>query len=289
MPDNQPFSSKNRIISTATSADLREITHFLSQNYRIHQHLDWFNALEWIGQQPFLVEKYQQQIYAILLTAPEVPGATWIRLFCIKNSGMLEPTWQRLLDHAILSIKSMGVKTLAALGSSRWFTTLLSGTKFEQTNNIVSLEKKYSSMSVSNDPSQIEIRPMCGDDLPEVAQIDHAAFAPIWQNSLASLKKAYQQQGVATVAVRNQKIVGYQISTWWSFHAHLARLAVQPEQQGQHIASMLVGDLLTRLLAKEITHVTVNTQADNHSSLAVYSKFGFQQTGTVIPVYQRAL
>jgi len=289
MHDSQLFSSKDRIISAATSEDLREIAHFLSQNYRIHQHLDWFNAPEWIGQQPFLVEKYQQRIYAILLAAPEVPGATWIRLFCIKNSGMLEPTWQRLLDHAILSIKSMGIKTLAALGTSRWFTTLLSGTKFEQINNIVSLEKKCSSVFVNNYPSQIEIRSMNEDNLPEVAQIDHAAFTPIWQNSLASLKKAFQQQGVATVAVWKQKVVGYQISTWWSFHAHLARLAVHPEQQGQHIASMLVGDLLTRLLAKEITHVTVNTQADNHSSLAVYSKFGFQQTSGVIPVYQRAL
>ena len=96
----------------------------------------------------------------------------------------------------------------------------------------------------ANPQHQSKIRAMRDDDLEVIESIDHASFPPIWQNSLAGLRKAYHQTGIRTVAVKDDKIIGYQISTTMTIYGHLARLAVHPEYQEQGIGYGLVYDLL---------------------------------------------
>jgi ribosomal protein S18 acetylase RimI-like enzyme len=122
------------------------------------------------------------------------------------------------------------------------------------------------------------------DDLPTVARIDAESFAPLWQNSLTSLQRAYSQAGPATVILFNGSMVGYQISTKNPFGAHLARLAVLPSCQGSGLGYILVQDLLLRTRQMGIQKVTVNTQGDNLTSLSLYQKIGFIPTGERYPV-----
>jgi ribosomal protein S18 acetylase RimI-like enzyme len=42
---------------------------------------------------------------------------------------------------------------------------------------------------------------------------------------------------------------------------------------------------MRRLKNKNIARLTVNTQSDNHASLALYEKMGFVITGEKFPVY----
>jgi ribosomal-protein-alanine N-acetyltransferase len=123
------------------------------------------------------------------------------------------------------------------------------------------------------------------DDLAAVAELDAFAFTPLWQNSLDALEKALPQATAATVAEDAQGLVGYQISTANPFGAHLARLAVRPDAQRRGLGSLIVTDLIQRLKNKGIARLTVNTQSDNHASLALYRKMGFVLTGEKFPVY----
>jgi ribosomal protein S18 acetylase RimI-like enzyme len=66
---------------------------------------------------------------------------------------------------------------------------------------------------------------------------------------------------------------------------HLARLAVRNEAQGRGVGSALVRDLIQRLISKNRQRITVNTQADNAASLALYQKLGFVRTGEQYPVF----
>jgi ribosomal protein S18 acetylase RimI-like enzyme len=242
--------------------------------------------MDWIGQQPFLVETIQQQIQSVFLAAPEVPEVTWVRLFCARDAQSVESSWGRILAKAIENLKTMGIKKLAALGSSAWFINLLSNSSFSHSNDIVMLEMVGASPPPVKIPPEIEIRLTRDDDLRQVYEIDQAAFKPLWQNSVAGLARAISQHGFSTVAEVQGQIVGYQISTCFGI-GHLARLAVHPEHQGKQVASALVSDLFSRFASQLIAHVTVNTQADNWPSLAIYQKFGFQKTGEVIPVFER--
>jgi ribosomal protein S18 acetylase RimI-like enzyme len=62
-------------------------------------------------------------------------------------------------------------------------------------------------------------------------------------------------------------------------------LAVLPEVQGQGIGYSLVRFLLVDgFSGEEPRRVTVNTQNNNHASIAVYKKAGFTFTGEEYPV-----
>jgi ribosomal-protein-alanine N-acetyltransferase len=91
---------------------------------------------------------------------------------------------------------------------------------------------------------------------------------------------------LATVAEADGQILGYQLSTRNPLGAHLARLAVRPEMQGRGLGRALIADLIQQAERHGMYHLTVNTQSDNLSSLALYKKIGFSETGERYPVYQ---
>jgi ribosomal protein S18 acetylase RimI-like enzyme len=62
-------------------------------------------------------------------------------------------------------------------------------------------------------------------------------------------------------------------------------LAVRPDAQGRGLGTALVGDLIDRILNSGGSRLTVNTQADNAASLALYHKLGFRLTGEQFLVY----
>ena len=129
------------------------------------------------------------------------------------------------------------------------------------------------------------IRMMTPADLATVTRVDAAAFPPLWQNSLDALRQAYTQSAIATVAERDEGIVGYQICTKNPVGGHLARLAVRPEAQGNGVGTALVKDLQERGIRRGYARLSVNTQSDNAVSMRLYRKVGFRQTGEHYPVY----
>jgi ribosomal protein S18 acetylase RimI-like enzyme len=71
--------------------------------------------------------------------------------------------------------------------------------------------------------------------------------------------------------------------------SHLARLAVLPNSQQHGLGSSLVQDTIREAEARGSTEISVNTQTNNASSLRLYSRFGFQQEGKLVPVFQKAV
>ena len=127
---------------------------------------------------------------------------------------------------------------------------------------------------------------MTPEELPQVTEVDTAAFRTIWRNSMSSLNLAYKQAVVATVAEDSQGVVGYQISTYSPLGGHLARLAVHPRAQRQGIGYALIRDMLATFASRGVKRVTVNTQHDNTPSLHLYRKTGFVETGEEYPIFQ---
>jgi len=127
---------------------------------------------------------------------------------------------------------------------------------------------------------------MLPGDWPQVVALDWACFEPLWQNSQAALQLAFNQAIFVTVIEEGSRIIGYQISTPSPRGGHLARLAVHPTEQGRGIGYALVYDLLVRFSNQGAAQVTVNTQAENTASLALYQKANFELTGHNYPVYE---
>jgi ribosomal protein S18 acetylase RimI-like enzyme len=289
MPNRNSNEPSQHTILPANRAHYDIIEDFLTQDLRIHRHLDWYRTLDWLGSQPFLIEMNNDRIEALLCAPLENNTTAWIRAFAVRKRRPLRNTWRVLLEETLQHLKENKVTKLAAIAMHPWFESLLSGCQFENRQDIVVLEWQGDLPSSEGINADVEIRMMQEGDLPQVMKIDHRAFPPLWQNSLGELSKAFKQKGISTVAMKNKEIVGYQISTTMTIYAHLARLAVLPEHQRQGIAYALVYDLLSRINQHGFWRVTVNTQSDNIASLKLYDRLDFKRTGEKIPVYELRL
>lgn len=289
MLQKQTSSQSDGLTTEATQDDSKQIASFLNQDNKIHRHLDWFSALEWLGTHPFLIKRKDNAIQAVLCTTPENEHAAWVRVFGVRKDLPPKKLWNRLLPKAIQELKESNRRTLAALALHPWFEALLVDSGFVNRQDIIVLEWQGNLSENRSQNNDILIRRMVIEDLAMVQYIDQLAFSPIWQNSLASLTKAFKQTGISTVALINNQIVGYQISTSMTIYGHLARLAVHPDYQRQGIGKGLVFNLLKRFENLGLSRVTVNTQSDNKPSLNLYKQFNFRPTSENIRVYETKL
>jgi ribosomal-protein-alanine N-acetyltransferase len=266
---------------------LANLVHFEAH---VHRHLDWRPPLDWIGFQPYLMIEMDGEVVAALACPPDPVGMVWIRLFAVASSFSPRHAWEELWPVACDVICKLGCPVpVAAIPLHTWFRTLLETSQFTRVHSVIVLTWKGAPLPASPVDPQIGIRAMAVDDLESVEDVDHAAFDIVWQNSRENLELAYRQAVVATVAEMGNGILGYQISTATPIGGHLARLAVKPEYQGKGIGYAILRDVLGSFQERGAQTVTVNTQNDNLSSLAVYQKAGFTRTGEEYPVYQHIL
>ncbi|MEW6717927.1 MAG: GNAT family N-acetyltransferase [Chloroflexota bacterium] len=274
---------QNQTIRAATPDDQSKLTRLIHDDVYNHSHSGWRSPLDWLGHQPFLIMEKNDQAVAALACPPDPANIHWIRLFTCSTKLSLLPTWEQLWGAAWEQCRHKGVALSMCTGP--WFVRLLKHSHFRHINNVLMLSWKWRSLPPQRTVPGLEIRPMQKSDLASVLAVDVASFDPIWQISMATLQLALYNSLVATVAVQDNRIVAYQITSPAPFSGHLSRLATHPDAQRQGIGLNLVSALLAELSNQGTIRLTVNTQQNNLASLALYKKVGFQPTGDVYPVY----
>ena len=268
----------------ALPADNTAIANLIYFESNVHRHLDWRGPLEWLGAPEYWVLEDEKTIRAALACPPDPENVAWLRLFAHAASLSSAQAWKPLWEQAQTVLKGRNL-VAAAITTADWFSEILAESGFLVKQNIVVLEKNSALASQSLAIPGVALRPMTAADLPAIAEVDKAGFAPLWRNSLQALDSGFLQAGFASVAVVEEQVVGYQLSTRNAFGAHLARLAVVPRLQGRGIGNLLVQDLFIQGFRAGLRRFTVNTQNDNRSSLALYKKNGFELTGERYAVY----
>lgn len=275
-----------REVNEADRGQLASLIHFESY---VHRHLDWRPPLEWIGHQPYLLAEKKGRFQAVLACPPDPPKIAWMRVFAVSSQIRVEEGWELLWSATLQRLQEMGSPLVCAISLQQWFGDLLGSAGFEHTQDVVMLMWESSNSLPSPKTLPVHIRSMNYEDLDAVEVVDSASFKREWVNSRLSLENAFMQSVVSTVVEDENGLVGYQISTAGPMGGHLARLAVLPSLQGQGIGFGLVHDLLDEFKRRGVERVTVNTQDDNHASLALYEKAGFKQTGETYRVYQHQI
>jgi ribosomal protein S18 acetylase RimI-like enzyme len=278
----------NTLVRPADPKDHQQLSNLIFFESRLHRHLDWRSPLEWLGAPFYWALEEDGQITAALACPTELDRIAWVRLFVYSGRWTAEGAWSLIWPAAQEEIAQAGGARVAAIAIQPWFQDLLAGSGFENRQQIVMLEWRYHPSFTSTTPGGpggIRIRRMTESDLPDVEKTDAASFAPLWQNPLETIHKAFAQSLYATVAENEQGILGYQLSTGGGQRAHLARLAVHPEAQGQGAGRALLSDLFRYITYAGISRLSVNTQNDNHASLNLYQRMGFRRTGEEFPVY----
>ena len=272
-------------VRSAQDADYEDISQLIFLESQVHRHLDWRAPLDWLGRDPFLVIQEGGRLSAVLACPPDPDSIAWIRLFVSNSHISGQAAWQLLWPVAREQLGRQRGTTAAAIATQRWFEPILTQDGFELITHIVMLEWKDRPPPRATVPSAMRIRPMVGEDLPAVAEVDAAAFEPLWRNSLEALTYAKAQASYVSVAEDSTGLLAYQLSTSGTFGTHLARLAVRPQAQRRGLGRALVADLIEHMPVLPEPRLTVNTQANNGASLALYDALGFRRTGEQYPVY----
>lgn len=275
-----------REVRAAIAADQQKIADLILLESHVHRHLDWRAPLDWLGHSPYWVIEEGTRLSGALACPPDPESIAWIRLFVFASYLSGQDAWRLMWEGARGQLLEGGHTTAAAIAVQRWLDPILLGAGFELAGQIVLLERADQPGPRIHVPPSIHLRPMTQADLPGVVEVDAAAFDPLWRNSLNALAQAFEMAAYASVAEDASGLIGYQLSTGSEFGTHLARLAVRPQVQRRGVGAALVGDLLTQVPEEMAARVTVNTQADNAASLALYNRLGFRRTGERYPVYK---
>lgn len=281
-----PVSPASLRVRQAAGIDRQALTTLLSSNAFVHRHLDWRAPLEWIGEAPYLLLEQDGHLSAVLACPADPASIHWIRLFAhashLSGPSAWFPLWEAAQQHLAASRSWIA----AAIATQDWFETLLVQSGFSLLYPILFLRWEGAHFIPTPLPLGTRLRGMKPADLPRAAEVDAAAFEPLWHTSLSSLRNAFSQALYASVVEDASGVIAYQISTAGSWGGvHLARLAVLPEAQQRGLGSALLSDLMLHIRARGWHHITLNTQANNAASLALYRKFGFRPTGEEYPVY----
>ncbi len=257
---------------------------WLKQSATFHRHLDWRHPLDWLGHPSWWLLEENTHPIAALACPDDPPEIAWLRLFAYSRPISAARAWRILWSQAQESLKASRPQ-IAAIALESWMEQLLREAHFDLLQRVVVLQwQRQNALQIPREAQSL-IRPMRPEDLSAVAQVDWQAFAPPWRHSLSSLRRALDQALLATVLELDGQILGYQITTGHAFGAHLARLAVHPNVQGQGWGKALLAHLFAFLRARHIQQLTVNTQHDNLASLSLYRRMGFERTGEAYPVY----
>ena len=266
--------------------DRQAISSLVFYENHAHRHLDWRHPLDWLGSPYFWLMEQDGRALAALACPPDPPGIAWVRLFAFGGQVSAVEAWSSLWELARGEIARRGGAQVAVIAMQGWMRELLARTAFDRVQSVVMLEWKGRPVLSPSLPTGVSLRPLAESDLPAAEQVDAEAFDPLWHISLDNLRRAFSQAIVATVIESQGRLLGYQLSTGKPLGAHLARLAVRKEAQGFGLGAALVADLLGQMRRRGAALITVNTQNDNHASLAVYRKMGFLRTGEEYPVFR---
>ena len=274
------------IYRSAQNIDIPGLTWLFQSAPFFYRHLDWRPPSEWFGNHPIYLAEVGDKILAVLALPPEPPKIAWIRFYACAPGVAVEKHWQDLFQHCLAEFNQRDRPFIPALGINEWFSSLLTQSNFSVFQHIISLTREVLiPLPAENIHKAVFIRPMVIEDLGEIAEIDQEAFEPIWQNSYEQIRYSILRSGYATVAELGERIVGFQISTFDMFSAHLVRLAVRPSLRGQQIGYTLIADLIEKFQKERLWQITVNTQDNNQPSIGLYHKTGFNLTGDKYPVY----
>jgi ribosomal-protein-alanine N-acetyltransferase len=269
----------------------RAVQDILFRARRVHTHLDWHETQPWLESQyqPIMRLAWQNwRLVGLLAASQPLNHSAWVRLLALDdrvNGDLLPILWETVAGE----LRGMTVERVGLLtATDDWIEPYLESLGFHYVEDVVTLARSGDHLPPPR-PNRLDIRAAEPEDLGALVTVDHAAFAPPWQLAEDELRQAHRIASTCTLAWLDGAAVGYQLSTLYLDGAHLARLAVMPDLQGEGIGGALLGDALQRFFRRYVYHMTVNTQATNLQSQRLYTRFGFSRTGYDLPYWEAVL
>ena len=124
----------------------------------------------------------------------------------------------------------------------------------------------------------MEIRLMCGEDIPQLGELEKICFQDPWSISAFSYE-LNNPLSVWLVAADGDVVAGYVGSQTVMGESDMMNVAVAPEYRRQGLAKQLIVKLLEKLNERQSHSLTLEVRQSNAPAIALYEKLGFVQVG----------
>lgn len=118
-----------------------------------------------------------------------------------------------------------------------------------------------------------------GHDFASLQQLDADSFSWLWRNSEQEFAWWLGQPNVeAFIGTIGNEITSYFGATLFNNFAHLDRIAVHPQYQGQGLGKETLQFAMRRFAGLGLSKVGLSTQKNNSASRSMYERAGFRHT-----------
>ncbi|MBK8987733.1 MAG: GNAT family N-acetyltransferase [Chloroflexi bacterium] len=288
----------------AVQADAEAITRLLRSAEGSHVHVDWRLPADWLGSPHFVLlptpavetGRFLSRLFApperalaCLAATADPPPAAWVRVAAVAQEADSLTLLDEMLAMVTASLQETAVTQLGWLVAQAWPNRWLPALGFGLVNEIETYLKDNLDAPPLRPTADLLIRPARLADLSALAQIEVDAFEPLWRLSSETLALAQRDALCFDVAEWHGRLVGYQLSVGGPGSAHLVRLTIAHDAQGQGVGSALLAQALQTYRHHGLRRVSLNTQIDNNTSQRLYHKFGFYATGERLPVWCKTI
>jgi len=258
-------------------------------NQRAHRTLSWLRGWEErLADDLFVVIEREGIVIGSLFAWPDESPVVWVRLAALDDTLDVGEWLDMALPPVLDRLRRRGLHKLAWMDYGSWAGPYLGTRGFKRLTEVVTLTKLD---RVLPDAGIVNtcLRMASDADIPAIAAVDRAALGPCWWYSEATMRRRIAALSHFAVAEVAGAVVGYAEGELHLPAAHLNRVAVHPAYRGRGIGALLLRDALRAFWQRGAERVTLNTQADNHRSLRLYRRFGFEPTGDVMTVWELQL
>jgi ribosomal-protein-alanine N-acetyltransferase len=175
------------------------------------------------------------------------------------------------------------------LAHPEWLANGLPRVQFTRATEIVTFRKSDRALPSPARIGNALIRAAEMGDVPAITLNDRAAFEPLWWHSENSIEHIRRTVAHFVVAQIDDRVVGHAFSDVYGGQGHLIRLVIHPDFQGHGLGEQLLIESLKYQLSLDAYPFTLNTQANNLSSQALYKRYGYRVVGRPVQVMERIM
>lgn len=128
----------------------------------------------------------------------------------------------------------------------------------------------------------IELRRLGLSDLKEIEEIERRSYPTPWSRSMFAGELAKPSSiclGAFEGDVEDGKLCGYLVVSRYVDAWHVMNIAVDPEQRGRGVATMLLERLFELTADDARRGYTLEVRVSNETAISLYERLGFESRG----------
>ncbi len=291
-------------ITRIDATRIAQVEQFWQRSRHLYQNVSQEDLPALLTNQIVLLGEEAGRIWGLLALQSEkrpatlpatAPTRAYIRTVALAQGSALTTAVPQLMAAAEAYLPAYAPAHLITIyGEQSWLNRALYHAGFTIAEEVqffalAHVQRWQPPQQVTERAAQIErralfvLRPCHPNDLAVLAELDAQSFTPLWHFGAEGLHELLFTSRFQ-VATLNDNLIGYTAMTYRGGSAHLARLAVHPQWQGQGFGHALLLDALLDAKRERVNTVMLNTQVHNRRAQQLYRSYGFRPTNQVIPV-----